>query len=219
MKSSEQSIAHGALFADALSAALEHERGYRIPALRDVVARLGNTGTVRWVRQHDDTLARCSARWCPISAHVIIGSMAMVDACWPLAAGHFGAFGRLFQTTYDLPSPFEPKIAIELRSLEVEPRLDSLRERLTKIPPMNDGGGDRIRDAFDRFATLFRGIDKQWDAEDRFLARALSLFEPLQGLKPEISDEELLATSPLTRPGHAPGRDERSGGGPRHFGP
>jgi hypothetical protein len=135
-----------------------------------------------------------------VSAHVIIGSVAMIDACWPLAAGHFAAVGRLVETTCDVPSPFEPRITLDLRTLEVEARLDSLRERLSNIPPTDNGCGERVQAAFDRFAALFRGIDKQWDAEDRFLARALSLFEPLQGLDPQISDAELLAISPLTRP-------------------
>ncbi|MGB1700979.1 MAG: hypothetical protein ACPHRO_13555, partial [Nannocystaceae bacterium] len=85
------------LFATALGAAIEQERGYEIPELRAIVLRLGNSSMVRWIRQHDDALERCSARWCPISAHVVLGTIAAIDECWPFTTAHFGAAAARFE--------------------------------------------------------------------------------------------------------------------------
>ena len=189
----------GVLFANALGAAIEYERGYTIPALGAVVLRLGNSSTVRWIRQHDQAVERCSARWCPISAHVVLGGMAVVDDCWPLATAHFGAAAHLFHERHGLTFPTRVEAAVKLRAVEAEARLDALRGSLAATPETPDGCSARVLDAFDRFAALFRGEDKEWDAQDRFLARALSLFEPLQGLCPQLSDSELLEIRPLVR--------------------
>jgi hypothetical protein len=189
----------GMLFADALGVTIENERGYAIPELRAIVLRLGNSSTVRWIRQHDDTLERSSSRWCPVSAHVLIGSMAMVDECWPLAVSHFGAAATLFQTANDLAFPATAALAVHLRTLEGESRLEALCEFLKTIPETGDDCGARVLDAFTRFTAIFWGVDKEWDAQDRFLARALSLFEPLQGLSREISDAQLLELGPLVQ--------------------